>query len=734
MIKKIFLFTATLLLTSCTLFLEDYYNKNDVPKHTGVGYDAPVTESTDDYDLTYQFNSNVRQLTPETQRYITDVQSVDESNMVQVVSFRKDTPANLLPRIGEVITCTESELFPYGIAANVVRREETDDTYQFVTSFASMREVFKKLELQGTLSADGFEETEEEEDPNAAKPSRARAVARAEEAVEKDDNFSWNTTTKQLSFTIPGLPIKTGSEKLGLDGDWELTMPSSKNTAKYTFTFEVKLTEKDDEFKSVKIIAVKENNFNVHFHGKAEVDETLLETKKFKFKMDIGPVLFTGYVKGSLNLVASLEGDFDYTHNTAEKTSLLFETDPLKVSMPDKGRVTKDEKTVDAEFKGKLEEVFALQLALGLYDVVHFREDVSFVIGTSSQAQFNLTNGSPISIVNHPSVNSYMRVDLAAQAFMVSGLPGAVKSAVETLGIAYNNTLPMFALASKFLDFKTPVDMLKDLADDILGDSEDEIAITDAAKASIPIKSEYLPWFPKMNDNSLKIVPTWSKKMDAVSYNAEFAIDSIGLISLFKDVYPCLQIRKNGKAVETLRTMDYINASTKKGRVFEFGVDDLELDQEYEAYPCYALTFGGNPIIFDKPLAFNTAAPRVEIMGSTFGVPYKAVFIADDYMEFYARDVELHFIIYGHDHIDEVGVKDLATGDETIVASRLLDKKEYPRQLVKPQQMNRYTEWTFQFYSTKKSVNAALQVFAILKDTHERVDYEAWKQTVRLVQ
>ena len=51
---------TVLTLAACNLFIEDDEEwKADVPVHTGYGYDEPVTENGEFYDLKYQFNSNV---------------------------------------------------------------------------------------------------------------------------------------------------------------------------------------------------------------------------------------------------------------------------------------------------------------------------------------------------------------------------------------------------------------------------------------------------------------------------------------------------------------------------------------------------------------------------------------------------------------------------------------------------------------------------------------------------
>ena len=63
---------ASVAMASCNLFIDDdTVDENgfeNVPVHTGEGYDEPVTIQEGDATITYQFKKNVRILTPEVQQ------------------------------------------------------------------------------------------------------------------------------------------------------------------------------------------------------------------------------------------------------------------------------------------------------------------------------------------------------------------------------------------------------------------------------------------------------------------------------------------------------------------------------------------------------------------------------------------------------------------------------------------------------------------------------------------
>ncbi len=60
--------------------------------------------------------------------------------------------------------------------------------------------------------------------------------------------------------------------------------------------------------------------------------------------MAVGPVVISTYVRGIIKLNAAVSADLDYTRKLTTESTLLLETDPLSISIPERAHVTKDEK------------------------------------------------------------------------------------------------------------------------------------------------------------------------------------------------------------------------------------------------------------------------------------------------------------------------------------------------------------------------------------------------------
>lgn len=118
------------------------------------GTESPQTEQTDTYEVTYQYHDDVIVLTENNQRYIERVE--DDS----IVFFRKDTPPDMLPAEGDIISSRASDKLPYGLGNVVLSRTEEDGAYRCVTSIASLDEIFSELKLKVSMplteGIDGF--------------------------------------------------------------------------------------------------------------------------------------------------------------------------------------------------------------------------------------------------------------------------------------------------------------------------------------------------------------------------------------------------------------------------------------------------------------------------------------------------------------------------------------------------------------------------------------------------
>lgn len=137
--KTIFLLPFLLLLAACS------DNDMDTGAEPIPGTESPQTERADTYEVTYQYRDGVIVLTDSRQQYIERVENDS------ILYFRKDTPPDVLPAEGSVISGRASDKLPYGLGNVVLSCTEVDGLYRCVTSVAPLDEVFSELEIESSI-------------------------------------------------------------------------------------------------------------------------------------------------------------------------------------------------------------------------------------------------------------------------------------------------------------------------------------------------------------------------------------------------------------------------------------------------------------------------------------------------------------------------------------------------------------------------------------------------------
>ena len=156
--KLIALFACMLALTSC---LEHLLGDDDKVE----GFEHPVTETTDEYSITYQYKEDVTVLTEKHQGYIVKVEADT------ILYFSSSTPESVLPKVGDVVSARASGKLPYGLGNVVVEVSEQNGMTRCVTTLAGLDEIFEELswEYNSTLT-DSLLDGYEDENGNAVTP------------------------------------------------------------------------------------------------------------------------------------------------------------------------------------------------------------------------------------------------------------------------------------------------------------------------------------------------------------------------------------------------------------------------------------------------------------------------------------------------------------------------------------------------------------------------------------
>lgn len=139
---------TVLTLAACNLFIEDDEEwKADVPVHTGYGYDEPVTENGEFYDLKYQFNSNVNILSDDAMKYLNKV-IVSKSGWISCLDFDLNTPKDLRPVRGEILLHGICDKIPEGMMQQVVVTAEMEGVYRVITCVVPFEDLFKEIDME----------------------------------------------------------------------------------------------------------------------------------------------------------------------------------------------------------------------------------------------------------------------------------------------------------------------------------------------------------------------------------------------------------------------------------------------------------------------------------------------------------------------------------------------------------------------------------------------------------
>lgn len=149
-----------LILTSC---LDNKIDVNTLP--AVEGFEKPVTESTDEYSITFQYNEGVILLSETAQENIVRVEADS------ILYFSSSTPSELLPEVGDLVTSRISDKLPYGLGNKVLEVSEQEGTIRCVTTLASLDDIYKELSWEYNSSlTDSLIEGYIDENGNAVAP------------------------------------------------------------------------------------------------------------------------------------------------------------------------------------------------------------------------------------------------------------------------------------------------------------------------------------------------------------------------------------------------------------------------------------------------------------------------------------------------------------------------------------------------------------------------------------
>ncbi len=138
---------ALLFLASCTLYMDEPEDAGRILR-TGEGYDEveTITLPEGQGTVSYQYSQNTIPIDDVVEQYIVKV----ESDTILYFSFA--TPEELLPEVGEMMTCSFRDRFPNAFCHKCIERTEQDGIYRCVFRKCGFDEAFAKLKFDTSLT------------------------------------------------------------------------------------------------------------------------------------------------------------------------------------------------------------------------------------------------------------------------------------------------------------------------------------------------------------------------------------------------------------------------------------------------------------------------------------------------------------------------------------------------------------------------------------------------------
>ena len=616
------------LTSSCNLFIDDEMEDatvlsdfTNVRKHSGEGYDKVVSTTENGCDLEYQFNDNVIVVDEATQdNYITHVES-DGVNVMLEVHFRADTPEDLLPQPGEIFLSTITDKFPMGANHLVEKRLFEDGVYKCLMSFATLKDTFKDLHIDGkmTFETDSVRVVVPPayEDEEAA-GARTRAESGGFDPVSIDVGFEGSAFTMSLpmSFSFSG-EMATSKGTIHFDASMDKDVNFYKVSNEFNFDNFSLENMKADFTQTV------EERTQVELKGGFSKSIPILKDKSIvKGKaITIGPVVLVLFLNVDLSLNFDITGSVVITKH--KKYQNIYHFDFYEGTATKEVVILKDQDwSFDAQITGTVSLDLALTVGIGLYGKV-----LSVRIIPTFTAALTLT----VPIASYKASEGFSVYDLSEGGSLKFTLQFSLKVGVF-LDLSLKALLGSDDMQKKMRDTKDMLDKLKtsevtnnQVYQDLIDSEADKLSEDKTMGAYVTfgpwdiIEPKEFTWYPKLDDKSFKIIKSWDKDKNELVQTAQFQLSRLGFwVGLGKQFTPGLMIKKGKSYVTTLFPNEGgkdAKCNTSTTYTFNIPNDNNSQDIIYTAYPCFyerPVTYN-QPNAFDKGLSFCNTSPAMTI-------------------------------------------------------------------------------------------------------------------------
>lgn len=169
----ILLLGIMLLAVGCTLSLDEPVPDVGEDTLNGDGFSSPKTQLTEFGDVTYQFQDGVRVIDEKYIPYIVTCRNDTTLGHTEIL-FTKNIPGDLLPRRGELLATTMSQLFQSTLCDEVDAIEASQGGYLMTSHAVSLRKVFKELDFSIDAGIAGDYEQSSEQSRSGGKTPKLK--------------------------------------------------------------------------------------------------------------------------------------------------------------------------------------------------------------------------------------------------------------------------------------------------------------------------------------------------------------------------------------------------------------------------------------------------------------------------------------------------------------------------------------------------------------------------------
>ena len=206
-IKNILAIIGILIFASgCTLMLDEPHADGNDDTPNGDGFTAPRTEQTELGSVSYQFQDGVRVIDEKYIPYIVTCRNDTTLGHTEIL-FTKNIPGDLLPRRGELLATTMSQLFQSTLCDEVDAIEASQGGYLMTSHAVSLRKVFKELDFTIDASIAGvYDESDSTASRSASGDGKQlkgfRLVPRHSPKSRADDSGSFSESLFSMTFEV----------------------------------------------------------------------------------------------------------------------------------------------------------------------------------------------------------------------------------------------------------------------------------------------------------------------------------------------------------------------------------------------------------------------------------------------------------------------------------------------------------------------------------------------------